>query len=361
MKNNASNETLVYHGGATNAEKIFATTAYTIIFPIALVGNFLAIYIVFRKRYMRSVTNMLLVNMFVGNFLVAFVAMPYSVAYIYLRNPWFEGVVGSLTCKLIHFAYVLPIAASIFALLLSSIDRYFAVIYPFKQLQFICNARASTIFIWLSSSICMSPYLYMFTSTLMKDGNYYCIIDWSPLDTVKSSKIFYLTIFFLLYIIPLLVIASLYLMIGLKLWNRKIPGNVLVNVTRAADKAKKKVVKMLLIVVVVFAVSWIPAHTMHMMIYFNAELYRQIPRLVSIMAFWTCHANSAISPFLFLFMSEKFRSELLAIFKERSASEKASVMRRTYNYKITSISRNNSASKSSSRSSAKKEYETTTL
>lgn len=360
MKANSSNDSHVYHFGRNNVDKVFAATAYTIIFPISLIGNFLAIYIVFRKKYMRSVTNLLLVNMFVGNLLVAFVAMPYSVSYAYSENPWIGGWTGSVTCKVVHFAYSLPIGASIFSLLLSSIDRYFAVIYPFKQLYCIRNAMGSTAFIWLSSFICMSPYLYMFKADLMPDGNYYCIIDWSPLNTKKAAKIYYLTLFILLYVIPLIVMALLYFRIGLKLWNRKIPGTVLLNVTRAADRAKKKVVKVLIIVVVVFALSWLPAHITHMIVYYDFELYLAMPRIVAIMAFWICHANSAISPFLFLLLSEKFRSGLLAIFKKGTPKETLCVMTRSY--KITSISRNNSQSKSSSRSSAKhRDCETTFL
>lgn len=362
---NVTNASGAFTFQSSGVEKIFTAAAYSIIFPISLVGNFLAIFIVFKNRCTRSVTNILLVNMFVANLLVTFVVMPYTVAYVFSDNPWIGGTLGSLTCKFIHFAYALPVAASIFSLLLSSIDRFYAVIYPFKRMGVIRNAKISTTFIWVASFICMSPYLYMFTVGLdTSNAKYYCMIDWSPVDTITALRIFYMVIFVLLYVVPLLFMALLYLMIGFKLWNRKIPGNVLANVKRAADRAKKKVVKMLVIVVVVFAVLWLPAHITHMMVYFNFELYIKIPRIVPVMFYWLCHSNSAISPLLVLFLSEKFRSSLLAIFKERSPRRRLLTLSHIKrSYKMTSITHNNTGSMSSIRSLARhsKQWETTQL
>ncbi|EDO42977.1 predicted protein, partial [Nematostella vectensis] len=292
---------------------VVVTAAYAIIFPVAIMGNFLAIYIVFRKKSMRSVTNLLLVNMFVGNLLVAFIIMPYSVSYLYVQHHWVGGAAGSLACKLLHFAYALPIAASIFSLLLSSVDRYIAVLQPFKEIKLIRNTKASTTLIWLLSILFMSPYLYKFRAIKMADGNFYCMVDWSPADTVVASQIYFIVIFVFLYTLPLLMIGTLYFRIGLKLWYRKIPGNITKNSTRAAEHAKWKVIKMLIIVVTVFAISWVPAHSMHVLIYFDTQRYLGLPMWFKLMCFWVCHANSAVSPCIFVSLSEKFRHSFLSI------------------------------------------------
>lgn len=360
MENNSSNASLTSTTVAASdelSEKVIVTAAYAIIFPVALFGNLLAIYIVLSKRYMRSVTNLLLVNMFVGNLLVAFVVMPYSVSFLFVHSRWFGGGIGNFTCKLVHFAYALPIAASIFALLLSSVDRYFAVIYPFSQLHFIRNAKASTAIIWITSFCFMSPYLYSF-KVVEAGGQHFCIPDWSPMDSIESPKVYYSILFVALYFVPLAIMAALYLMIGLKLWKRKIPGNAIRNAKRAAEIAKKKVVKMLIIVVVIFALSWIPPHAMHVLIFSDYEEYFALPLILKGLAFWICHANSAISPCLFLVLSEKYRNGLVAIFRRRSLrSDKVSFATRSLRF--TSFSRNSATRYS--RSSGKKDNETTLL
>ncbi|XP_031565461.1 neuromedin-K receptor-like [Actinia tenebrosa] len=363
MENNGSNTSSFTSTAAVSdqevGDKVVVTSAYAIIFPVALFGNLLAIYIVISKRYMRSVTNLLLVNMFVGNLLVACVVMPYSVSFLFVESRWFGGGFGSFTCKFVHFAYALPIAASIFALLLSSVDRYFAVIYPFSQLHFIRNAKASTAMIWILSFCFISPYLWSF-KVLEGDGLHFCVPDWTPLDPIESPKIYFSILFVALYFVPLAIMSTLYLMIGLKLWKRKIPGNAIRNTKRAAEIAKKKVVKMLIIVVVVFALSWIPTHSMHVLIFFVSERYAALPLILKGLAFWICHANSAISPCLFLVLSEKYRSGLVAIFRRRfPRSDKVNLSVGTRSFRFNSFSRNSATRYN--RSSGKKDNETTLL
>ena len=68
--------------------KATMTVAYSIIFPAALLGNIIVIYLVYKLPSMRHLTNMLLVNMCVANLLVTLFAMPYSVLYVFLQYHW---------------------------------------------------------------------------------------------------------------------------------------------------------------------------------------------------------------------------------------------------------------------------------
>ena len=298
--------------------KVIMTVAYGIIFPAALLGNVLVIFLVFKIPSMRSLTNMLLVNMCVANLLVTLFAMPYSTLYLYLQYYWLSGDLGNVTCKLTHFSYALSIAASIFALLLISLDRYHAVLHPFRRRPLLLRStRVASLGIWFFSCACMTPYLFQFR--VIKQGlSSFCVLNWSPLDTVIASRTYFITVFIFLYSLPLIAIGLAYSLIGKNLWHRKIPGQQTLSNRRVAQQSKRKVVRMLIIVVVVFALCWIPAHIMHFLSYFQRDTYYSLHPLVLLMAFWLCHANSAISPWLFLGLNHNFRQGIRRLFKTPS-------------------------------------------
>ena len=298
-----------------DATKVVMTVAYGIIFPVALLGNVLVISLVLKLPSMRSFTNMLLVNMCVANLLVTIFAMPYSTVYLFLQYRWFSGHLGNITCKLTHFSYALSIAASIFALLLISLDRYHAVLHPFRRRpRFLRSVKLTSLGIWFFSCVCMSPYLFQFR-IVKYQAMFVCMIDWSPLDTIVASKVYFITAFVLLYSVPLLGIALAYSLIGRNLWQRKIPGQQMMSNIRVAQRSKLKVIRMLIIVVVVFALCWIPAHLMHFLSYFQKPTYFSLHPLVLLLFYWLCHANSAISPWLFLIMHHNFRQGIRRLFK----------------------------------------------
>ena len=298
--------------------KATITVAYGIIFPAALLGNIVVICLVLKLPSMRSLTNMLLVNMCVANLLVTLFAMPYSILFVFLQYRWLSGHLGNVTCKLTHFSYALSIAASIFSLLLISLDRYFAVLHPFKRRPLLLRStRCASLGIWILSCIFMSPYLFQFR---VIQGSFasYCIISWLPLDNVTASKIYFIIVFVLLYSLPLVGIGLAYTLIGKNLWHRKIPGQQTTSNRRVAERSKRKVVRMLIVVVVVFALCWIPAHLMHFLSYFQKETYFSLPPLILLLFYWCCHANSAISPWLFLIMHHNFRQGARRLFKRPS-------------------------------------------
>ena len=298
--------------------KATMTVAYSIIFPAALLGNIVVIYLVYKLPSMRLLTNMLLVNMCVANLLVTMFAMPYSVLFVFLQYHWLPGNLGNITCKLTHFSYALSIAASIFALLLISLDRYYAVLYPFKRRPILLRStKWASLGIWVSSCVFMSPYLFQFRVVPINSASL-CIISWAPLDNETASRAYFFIVFISLYSLPLLGIGLAYSLIGKKLWHRKVPGQQTLSNLRVVERSKRKVVRMLIVVVVVFVLCWIPAHVMHFLSYFQRETYFSLHPLVLLLSYWTCHANSAISPWLFLIMHHNFRQGARRLFKAPS-------------------------------------------
>lgn len=295
----------------------------------------MTICIVLTKPYMRSVTNYLIANMAVADLLMTFSAMPYSVAFMYVEFRWFGGVMGMITCKLLHFSVGLSIAASVLTLVVIALDRFFAVVYPFKRPSVIRKISVVSSVIWILAILSTSPYLYYYKSLLLADGNYHCFVNWEPFaDSGKASRIFITFIFIALYLIPVLIIAVFYSIVSFKLWIRKIPGNPTAANLRHAEFSKRRTIKMLIIIVIVFTLCWLPSHLMHLFIFYDVNLYNKTPQLIRLIAFGISHGNSAINPYLYIALNRHFRRAYGEVL--RSCCSPARKLVRSYGSNTTS-------------------------
>lgn len=234
--------------------KIGIVTAYVIIFTIALFGNSIGLYVVCAKATSRRITNLLIKNLAIADLIFTVTVMPYSVLYMFLEpNQWFGGSMGKITCKVVFYAIPVSIAASVTTMVVISLDRFCAVYFPLNQALF-HKHRAVTSVIWLFSLISMTPNLFLYQ--VFKEGDYhYCYQDWPWADdrqeTFLALRIFHVIMFFLLYLLPLLIIAVVNSLVGRRLWLHRAPGST-TSVNRAAvEVSRRKVVKMLVVLVVV--------------------------------------------------------------------------------------------------------------
>ena len=231
--------------------------------------------------------------------------MPYTIAYLHIGLKWIGGIIGQITCKFVHFSYQVSIPASIFTVMLVSLDRFFAIMYPMKG-RVLRNAKIMTTIIWVSSTAYAIPFMIA-NDILKRNDAHYCVRFFSPFDNKKSRQIYYFVTFVLLYCAPLVILMVLYTFIARKLWKRQIPGNVSRARFTSTEKEKRRIIKGLILIVVVFAVCWLPAHIMHYFVYYRKDIYREISPEIEIFFFWLCHANSTINPCLYVLLSQSYR------------------------------------------------------
>ena len=301
------------------------TSLYAISFLVALAGNSLGMYIIWRKCGIKASTHLLIANLACSNLLITFIVMPMSVAFLYNGQSWHAGIAGAITCKLSQYLFLFPIATSIITILVVSVDRFFAVFYPLKGKVF-RRPRIMTATIWICSAIVMAPTLATFKVIFSPDGNeWFCISYFGedPQIAEMFLKVFYSSIFAVLYMLPLLVIAVLYTLVCYRLYHRKIPGDFRGREYAVAmEKARRKVVKVLSMIVAVFALCWFPAHAMHYLVAFHRESYLRMPSYVFPLLLWISHSNSAIDPFLYILLSQNFRKEFGKVIRQSGLNQK---------------------------------------
>ena len=246
--------------GFTTETKAGFTFAYITIFVISLLGNSVGLQVVVSaKTSSKRITYLLIKNLAVADLILTLTEMPYCVWVMYFDyNRWIGGTMGTITCKLFFYAILVSIAASVITLTIISIDRFFAIYYPLKLTLF-HKHKTITMIIWSVSLLAGSPYLLLYQVEKFRD-HYVCLPDWpwskNIIETYLVMRAFHIFGFIVLYALPLLITALVNCLVARRVWFHKSPGNASSN--RASKAARRKVIRMLAIVVVGFALCWLP-------------------------------------------------------------------------------------------------------
>lgn len=245
--------------------------------------------------------------MAVADLLLTVWNMPSTTAsFLSPTQNWIAGDLGIALCKLIPFIQSLSVGSTVLNMTAIAIDRFFAVVFPLRRYVTFSVAYVMMAVIWLIALAISSPMLYAMNVVEIENGPRHCIETWQ-LPAGKTSTApqdFTVVLFLFFYAIPLLVMSVLYSVIVYKLWIRKVPGQRSAANEQQADKSKKKVLRMLLVVVIVFAVCWLPIY-ISQFIYFYVDPCVPVPLWYT--GFFLGHANSAISPILYVLFNENYR------------------------------------------------------
>ncbi|XP_078359304.1 prolactin-releasing peptide receptor-like isoform X3 [Oculina patagonica] len=318
INNGSQNSSHAWYGfDVGRTLQISLTAMYSITFITALLGNILLLHIIRLHRPFNSV-SILISNMAASDLLTALFAMPYSTAYLYVQHRWFGGIMGVISCKIVNFVIGATIAVSVFTLLTISVERYIAVVKPLAYPTFIKRPILLSIAIWFSSVLFMIVSLFTHDVEIFPGEIPLCFMDWETLFSKHSPKIFYSAVAIVLYVLPLFTIAVLSASIIRKLNKTRHALNGDLPTEHASSANRKRnhhVMRMLLVVVTLFAVCWLPVHVLHILINFFGDVYISMSPSVALFLYWVSHANSALNPCVIILLNDSFRKSFMGILR----------------------------------------------
>lgn len=288
--------------------------AYSAILIISIFGNSILIGAI-SGNYPRTqaVMNYYIINMAVADLLTTVFDMGVQIYHYGLmvtnkQFEWFDGITGVFLCKFIVFIQGTAIACSVFTLAAIAVNRFHAVMFPFRR-----NRRSSTTIIvisltWMSSFAIASPMLYAMQVQRL-DGALFCLENWEPLfDNASSPKHYTLVLFGSLFVCPLTIIGILYSVIAFKAWVRTVPGHITAPNQQHESQTRKKILKICITVVLVFALCWLPFYV-YLMLHFVAADQNDCgpPEYVAFLGLFLGHANSAINPFIYIIFNSDYQ------------------------------------------------------
>ncbi|XP_023229586.1 neuropeptide SIFamide receptor-like [Centruroides sculpturatus] len=270
---------------------------------------------------MRTTFHFLLVNLAVADLQVVVFYLPATlVGHIF--GPW---ILGLFICKAATYLQGVSVCASVHTLVAISIDRFLAICHPMKCQMTSRGCKFIIVAIWVVSFVLLLPWVFYFRLTPMySNGNYGLQVCQEVWPTERMEMMYFVVANLLLcYLLPLSVISLCYILIWRRVWLRKLPGEAQEQeVERMIQRSKIKVAKMLLVVIVVFAVSWLPLYAIFARIKIGDKIIEgtledSIVSIVAPVAQWLGASNSCINPVLYVFFNSKFRTGFKVILFKR--------------------------------------------
>ncbi|XP_021924277.1 allatostatin-A receptor-like [Zootermopsis nevadensis] len=104
---------------------------FGLIVLVGLIGNALVVLVVAANQQMRSTTNLLIINLAVADLLFIVFCVPFT-ATDYVLPFW---PFGDIWCKIVQYLIVVTAYASVYTLVLMSLDRFLAVVHPITSMS----------------------------------------------------------------------------------------------------------------------------------------------------------------------------------------------------------------------------------
>ncbi|OXU28377.1 hypothetical protein TSAR_002231 [Trichomalopsis sarcophagae] len=223
------------------------------------------------------------------------------------------------------------VTVSVLTLTFISIDRWYAICFPLRFKSTTSRAKTAIIIIWVMALLFDIPDLLVFYTH--QDRKLHgktilftqCLPSWSRENQIAFNIIKLI----LLYTGPLMFMSFAYCQIVRVLWRNDIPGhNLSTRIINANDlssqsnvgnpegqlKSRRKAAKMLVAVVLMFAVCCFPVHLLNILRSSIVIRSSDLVNITSCLVHWLYYANSAINPLIYNFMSGKFRREFKRTF-----------------------------------------------
>ncbi|CAK6959270.1 gastrin-releasing peptide receptor-like [Scomber scombrus] len=282
---------------------------YGIIIIVGLVGNVTLMKICLVVKSMRTVPNLFLSSLALGDLLLLVTCAPVD-ASRYLVDEWLFGRVG---CKLIPFIQLTSVGVSVFTLTALSADRYRAIVKPLDRSSATLSICLRAGAIWLLSGALAIPEavfsdLHTFTTSHTNETFVTCAPY--PHAGELHPKIHSTASFLIFYIIPLFIISIYYCFIARSLVRSSvaIPAEGHLHMQKQI-KSRKRLAKTVLVFVGLFAVCWLPSHVIYL---YRSYHYDQVDTslghfIASVCARILAFTSSCMNPFALYLMSKSFR------------------------------------------------------
>ncbi|XP_066268156.1 G-protein coupled receptor 54-like [Branchiostoma lanceolatum] len=305
------------------AVKIVVPAAFSIICLVGISGNALVIYLVWRHKEMRTVTNYYIVNLAVTDLAFLICCVPFSAAKLTTVSWNF----GEFICKFVFYFMQVTAQATCMTLAVLSLDRFWAIVRPFKTPWFRTplGVLLTTTIIWAGSFLLSLPVAF-FMKVFEREWygvKQVCLEDFPSEDEYRAYIIYTVLIS---YVIPLTTSVVCHCLILRYLATMAANTSVAQQHVMAR---KKKVTRMVATVVILFAVCWAPNHVLNLWFAFEREGLNEVPHVVmwlKITALCLSYANSSVNPFVYGIMGENFKKAFAKSFKSAESSRTGSAM-----------------------------------
>ncbi|XP_056129046.1 delta-type opioid receptor [Lampris incognitus] len=221
---------------------------------------------------------------------------------------------GDLLCRLVSFLGATCASASAFTLASLAMSRYLIVVRPNKAYQLLSPRRVTltAVLLWALACCLAAPQLAFRSVGILRRApdDSACFAFLPHQDQVAYG----LCHFLLAFLLPLAIIVVAYGSIYMFLWRSQQQGRA-----PQVERYQSKVTHTLAMQVLAFTLCWLPSYglTLALLVSRSSGATGTSPRYgpFSVLARVMATSSTVANPILYVLMSQKFREDLLELFK----------------------------------------------
>ncbi|XP_029375126.1 cholecystokinin receptor-like [Echeneis naucrates] len=358
-------------GSTTREMDSFRILLYSLIFLLSVFGNLLIIVVLLLNKRMRTVTNSFLLSLAVSDLMMAIFCMPFTL----IPNILKDFIFGASMCKTVTYFMGISVSISTFSLVAIAIERYSAICNPLKSRAWQTRSHAYRVITatWVVSLLIMVPYpVFSALKSFPKPNGsvgHMCRLDW---PSRQAEQAWYVLLLFALFFIPGVVMIIAYGLISRELYrgiqfelsqntestgqkngvSRPVAGSnddddgcyiqvakkpssavelptlsassaatqvkterARSNTSEAKLQAKRRVIRMLMVIVALFFICWMPLYSANTWKAFDLKSASKALSGAPISFIHLLSYTSAcVNPIIYCFMNTRFRKALLSTF-----------------------------------------------
>ncbi|KAM7411240.1 hypothetical protein PAMA_021298 [Pampus argenteus] len=288
-------------------EHTFLPPVFILVFIVGLVANGWGLKSLLHNWKKLNIINVFVLNLGLADILYLF-TLPFLIVYYLKKSRW---IFGDAFCKVTRFCFNLNLYGSIGFLTCISVYRYLAIVHPIRVMRrlTVTHSVAISITVWLLVTVQSLPDIFYTKTFGNKPGKCY---DTTHKSYVEKYLNYSLGWTFTGFCIPFLITLGCY-------------GHVIVVLCRKNTDMvqKKRSLRLLLILIVLFSVCYIPYH-----VFRNLNLWSRVLSKQQICQEWfnsvyIAHQisrglvclNSALNPLVYLHGNEDIVGQLRQMLK----------------------------------------------
>ncbi|XP_067856120.1 C-C chemokine receptor type 3-like [Heptranchias perlo] len=270
---------------------------YALVLVFSLIGNGLVLLILVKYEYLKTITNIFILNLAISDLLSAislpFWAIHHSVGWIF----------GYEMCKIMSGIFYIGFYSGIMFLTLMTVDRYLAVVHAVSAARSrkVRYATITSMIVWLTSTLAAVPD-FIFAAL---DVDLVCVHIY-PSESAGQWTLFrYYQQNILFFILPFIIIVYCYF-------------RIIQTLRKCRTVQKHRTLRVIFTIVVVFFLCWAP---------YNAVIFLKSLEL-NVLQFQSCemeiyidyahtishniaYFHCCLNPIFYAFVGEKFRRHLI--------------------------------------------------
>ncbi|XP_068694828.1 histamine H2 receptor-like [Montipora foliosa] len=295
---------------------ILQTAFLILIMIVTFLGNFLVCLTVYLHRRLRSVTNYFIVSLAVSDLLVSVTSLPFRIHQTLHNGVWCLGYHVCLTWIIVD---IICSGASICNLAAISIDRYIAIVHPFRYHSVMTNTVAWVIIgvVWTYSVTWAALSSFNWSNP---EGAHFITTEVCK----KTDRLFYTVVTVFAFYLPLAIVLVMYGFVFRVAMNQaravaslqpvdtrdgRTPRRFSINIVREVKAAKT-----LAIVIGAFTICWFPFFTFLLISLWNLEILRPpylseeaLKGLRGTFLYVLPAINSTLNPIIYALFNREFR------------------------------------------------------